>query len=282
MGKRETEFKWRILLRYVPFMKPHLLLVAGSGIASVFLTLLHLSEAYFIIQITNIALQLENGDLVSTVVFMAIIMICSPLLTYLSKYSSYKFGAKTIRDFRKAMIEKIIVLKKSYISDQNSGDILSKLSSDIAHLQNFMGSDTTFILLQSLYFIGASIVMVAISWKLYLLTLCLSPVAIYFLKKQSEPLDQYTYESQQRLGKSQSFVNDTISGISIVKSFGAQHSRLGTYKTMVEDIKNLNRKKIRISSRMLPLNIILRVIPKIIAVIFGGVLSLNNEINPGN
>lgn len=161
----------------------------------------------------------------------ALLIICITVvilffLKNVTRYSAYYFiapvRAGVVRDLRKKVYSKILVLPLSYYSNEKKGDIITRSTSDISEVEwSILGSiemlfkePVTFtIFLTFLFFMSP---------KLTLFVLVLLPVSGFLISKIGSSLRSSAKKGQSRLGEIISILEETISGMRIIKAFNAQ------------------------------------------------------------
>jgi ATP-binding cassette, subfamily B, bacterial MsbA len=161
----------------------------------------------------------------------ALLIICIAvvvlfLLKNLSRYMAFYFiapvRAGVVRDLRKKLYSKILALPLSYYSNERKGDLISRTTSDISEIEwSILGSiemlfkePVTFIIFLSTLFI--------MSPELTIFVLVLLPLSGYLISKIGSKLRSSAKKGQSRLGEIISTLEETISGMRIIKAFNAQ------------------------------------------------------------
>ena len=127
-----------------------------------------------------------------------------------------------LRDLRNMMYKKIISLPISYFSEKRKGDIIARITTDIAEFQNSYLSILELIVREPLTIIFTIIVMCGISLKLTLFVFIFIPIAGLAISRVGKTLRKHSGRLQSEQGYFLSLIEESISGLRIVKSFNAQ------------------------------------------------------------
>ncbi|MCG3166725.1 MAG: putative multidrug export ATP-binding/permease protein [Bacteroidia bacterium] len=161
----------------------------------------------------------------------ALLIICIAvvvlfLLKNTTRYMAFYFiapvRAGVVRDLRKRVYSKILVLPLSYYSNERKGDLISRSTSDISEIEwSILGSiemlfkePVTFIIFLTTLFI--------MSPQLTVFVLILLPLSGYLISRIGSKLRSSAKKGQSRLGEIISTLEETISGMRIIKAFNAQ------------------------------------------------------------
>ena len=127
-----------------------------------------------------IASTFGTNDKVSLLNFAAIALVVVALLSALSSYSekylTSSVGQWVMHDLRRTLYSHIQRLSLSYHDEKSTGDLISRVTSDIEAIQNLVSSALLGTLINSLTLIGMLGVMLYLSWKFTLVALCVAPV----------------------------------------------------------------------------------------------------------
>lgn len=281
MKKEKSSSTFYLLKRFIPFIKPYRIIAFITLIISLVSMIINTLEAYFIRNLIDAALASKANLLVSYIFFMCLVIFIGVIAMYFLKYLFGYFSNNILRDMKNFIMSHIQKLQVSYIDKNHSGDLISRLTTDISIVQNFIGNELLNVFLQLIYFIAASVYMSTISLKLLLFSIMFTPPALILLNVVNKSSQEYSEKSLEYLGKSISTVKDSIGGIYMIKAFNIKSFLLKKYNDYIEKSLYYNLKFAKISIWNTPFNVTLRLIPTIICITYGGYLSLNKHITPG-
>ncbi len=222
----------------------------------------------------------KYGDM-RALFYIALIIVVLFFLKNLFRYLAMFFLAplrnSVVRDLRNAMYHKVLILPLSYFSEKRKGDIISRMTSDVLEVEwSIMSSLEMFFRepITILTFLGT---LFFISPQLTLFVLVLLPVSGLLIGRIGKSLKRTSDKGQRKLGFILSVIEETISGLRIIKAFTAidfSHDRFKRYNAdYARVMTRLYRKKDLAS----PLSEFLGILVVVIIIWFGGQLVLGEE-----
>jgi ABC-type multidrug transport system fused ATPase/permease subunit len=176
--------------------------------------------------VTFLSKIIDIQELTSLMVAMVVVVILFFLLKNVfavtSSWLMATIKSRFIQNLRNEIYERITILPLSYFSQRKRGDIVSRAVNDVQELENTLLRSlqqfltdpiTVIILLTALFFID---------YKLTLFTLFLIPIAGFFITFASRKLRKKAVASKEGLGQMFSHIEESLSGLRIVKGFNAQ------------------------------------------------------------
>lgn len=209
------------------------------------------------------------------VIFVTILF--ANLFRYLSQRVMSSMRSFTVMNIRQALFNKITVLDLSYFFQSRKGDLLSNLSNDVNEIENSVVSSVQIMFREPLMIIGNIVVLLIMSVKLTLFSLIVLPLSGLIISLITKRLRKDAKEGQQLLGNLLSIIEETISGIRIIKAFNGQEyvkkKFAGENQRYRSVLKNMwNRKELAT-----PISEFLGVFVVIGIVLYGGNLVLSNQ-----
>jgi subfamily B ATP-binding cassette protein MsbA len=201
---------------------------------------------------------------------------------YLSWYFLAPIRNAVTRKYSKLLYDKILQLPIGYFTEQRKGDILSRSSNDIAELENSIIGALEGMIKEPLNIIGIIIVLFAISVKLTLFVFVLLPLAGFVVGRIGRSLKKQTNKAQVKWGEILSQMEETLSGLRIIKAFNAEKRVKKSFYGLIDEIFFIKNKILYKRDLASPLSESLGVIILCCVLWFGGKLVLNGEILSGS
>jgi len=209
-------------------------------------------------------------------------VILKNIFLYLSYYFLAPIRNAVTRKYSKLLYDKILKLPIGFFTEQRKGDILSRSSNDIADLENSVIGALEGIIKEPLNIIGIMIVLFIISVKLTLFVFILLPVAGLIVGRIGRSLKKQTNKAQMKWGEIMSQMEETLSGLRIIKAFNAEKRVKKSFFELVDAIFHIKNKILYRRDLASPLSESLGVIILCGVLWFGGKLVLNGEILSGS
>ena len=162
------------------------------------------------------------------------------LLEYIVDYWGHVLGVRMEYDMRQDLFDHIQKLSFRYFDQTKTGHIMSRLVNDLNEIAELAhhGPEDLFIALVTLS--GAFIIMLTINWQLTLLTFTLVPVMLFFAIKKNRQMQHIFRDVRLRVADINARVEDSISGVRVVKSFTNERYEMEKFK---QDNINFRRSK---------------------------------------
>lgn len=175
---------------------------------------------------------LEHGK-VAALGFVCGVIVVSVFLSNLFKYLGLRVivgvRASIIQRLRTALYEKMLQLQLSYFSQERKGDLMSRLTNDVQEVENSVVSTLTALIREPFTLVGFFVLLLAMSVKLTLLTILILPVSGIIISTLAKRLKRRAQEGQHVLGTMLTVLDETLSGIRVIKGFNAQGWMLGKF-----------------------------------------------------
>ena len=221
----------------------------------------------------------------TTLVFVCIFICLASFLTNLFRYWLQRVLSSlrtyVMHGMRKDLFEKVTKLDVAYFNDKRKGNLLSCMSNDITEVQNTIVTSFQVIFKDPVYIVGYMIVLFLMSYQLTLITVLALPLLAFFVGRLAKRLKRKAAEAQILQGEILSTMEETISGIRIVKAFNAQKHQNKCFDQLNERHRIVTKKMFYRQELSGPLSEFLGVTVAAIVLLIGGVFILNNEFNFG-
>ncbi len=218
---------------------------------------------------------------------ICVVVVFTVLLANFFRYFSQRFmedlRVHTLLNLRKSVFNNVMNLHVGYFSNERKGDIISKVASDVQVVQ-FTVTNTLQVVfkepVQLLFFIA---VLVSISLKLTLFSLLVIPISGFIISKIVKRLKQQSTQSHESFAKMIGFLDESLSGIKIIKAFNAGARVKEKFHAENKFYSNLNRKMARRQQLASPVSQTLGVFVVVFILLYGGsmILSGNSDLAPG-
>ncbi len=204
------------------------------------------------------------------------------LFLYLSFYFLAPIRNAVTKKYSKLLYNKILQLPIGYFTEQRKGDILSRSSNDISELENSIIGALDGMIKEPLNIIGIVIVLFIISVKLTLFVFILLPLAGLIVGRIGNSLKKHTNKAQIKWGEIMTQMEETLTGLRIIKAFNAEGRVKKSFFGLVDEIFLIKNKILNKRDLASPLSESLGVIILCCVLWFGGKLVLSGEILSGS
>ena len=262
-GERRTRQKdVRPLLRLWPFAVQH----RGHAALSVFWLLMSTAASLGLTVTSRGAIDngFEAGG--AQLNFWFLLLGLNALFLGVASAVRYYFvtrtGERIIADLRTALFGRVLTLDPAFFVRMRTGEVLSRLTTDIQLIDTLMTTSISFALRNLLTMIGGMILLFVVSPKLMGLVLLVLPLLIVPLFLFGRVVRKLTVDSQDRFAEAVGFAGESVDAIETVQAFGREASAIGRFGQAVEAAFGVSLKRIRARAWMTAM---------IITLMFGGV-----------
>ncbi len=211
--------------------------------------------------------------------FIVVTTALKNFFLYLSYYISSPIRTATITQLRSELYEKILKLPIGYFTERRKGDLMSRMTNDIYEIESSVVATLEGLIKNPLTILGYLFYMIYLSPKLSLFLIILLPITAFFIGRISRSLKRQSQAAAEKLGESLSVLDETVSGIRVIKGFNAEgllRKKFFGINDLLFTIRNKMNARRDLAS---PLTELLGVIVLSIILYIGGRLVLTNDVN---
>ena len=207
-----------------------------------------------------------------------VMYIVQSLCKYYVTYQGHMMGARMERDMRRELFDHYQELSFSYYSRNNSGQMMSKLVSDLFDISEFAhhGPENLFISLVKI--VGAFIFLVFINKKLALPLILLVIVMFVFSFRQNAKMQETFMENRRKIGDVNASLQDTLSGIRVVQSFANEDIERAKFKKSNEAFLVSKRDNYHCMGSFMSSNLFFQGMMYLVTLVYGGYLIAQGEM----
>ncbi len=187
--------------------------------------------------------------------------------------------ASTVRDLRKKMYQKILKLPLSFFTDARKGDLMTRISNDVQEIEISIVASLTMIFRDPITVLVFVVYLFITSYQLTLFAMALLPVSGWLIGRVSRTLRSASLLVQQRLGRLLSVVEETLTGLRIVKGFNAEKKMQEQFRSENDQYSKILKRVFRKGYLASPLSEVLASIVVILILYVGGSLALKGTGN---
>jgi ATP-binding cassette, subfamily B, bacterial MsbA len=217
------------------------------------------------------------AGLVTICLLIIVTTVLKNFFLYLSYYISSPIRTATITQLRSELYEKILSLPIGYFTEKRKGDLISRMTNDIYEIESSVVSTLEGLIKNPLTIIGYLTYMIYLSPRLSLFLIILLPITAFFIGRISRSLKKQSKAAAEKLGESLSVLDETVSGIRIIKGFNAEpllRNKFVGINDLLFSIRNKMNARRDLAS---PLTEVLGVVVLCTILYIGGSLVLTNS-----
>ena len=218
------------------------------------------------------------------VLLAATVMLTSLLsntFRYLSAWTIENLRTRSLQQMRNRMFDKVIGMNVGYLSDQRKGDIMSRITQDVMIVQFCITNTLQVAFREPLLIIGYLVAMFMISWELSIFSIVFLPLVALLIGSIVKRLRHPARTSQERMGDMVSSLDESLSGIKVIKSYNATDYIRGKFHALNADFSRLQLSMVRRQQLASPMSEFLGISAAGVILVFGGMLVVRGSLDAG-
>jgi ATP-binding cassette, subfamily B, bacterial MsbA len=209
------------------------------------------------------------------VCFIIVVMFFLKNITrYLAMYYLAPVRNGVVRNLRNQVYRKILILPLSYFAKEKKGDIMARISSDVQEVEWSILASLEMLFREPFVFLFYFFTLFALSTNLTLFSILMLPLAIWLISMIGKSLKRTSVKVQTRLGVLFSIIEETISGLRIIKGFNAIDFSDRKFKEANQGFYRLSNKMYRKKDLASPMSEFLGALILVVIIWYGGRLVL--------
>ena len=242
-----------------------------------------LSGPYLIgISIDAMATGAVNFKLLEIVLItLTVSYIVNGILLFSQGWLMAGASQKIVMNLRRTLFEKLQKLPLAFFDSRPHGEVMSRLTNDIDNVSNSLSQSITQLMSGSIVIIGSIVMMFVLSPLLTLASLITIPLVGLLARTITKKTSLLFKDQQRQLGKLNGYIEETISGILVVKAFNHEEKAIQEFQKVNDILCEAGLKAQIWSGFLMPLLGVINNIGFTTVAIIGGVLALKNLITIG-
>ena len=247
-----------------------------------FLDIINFGTNYLYYSITHLTdTKGKQYALILVVALVITTFLFKNLFNYLASNHLMHLKNGVLKDLRNKMYTKIIDLPISYYSEKRKGDIMARMLGDVNEVQNSFFSVLELIVKEPMTIVFTIIAMFAISVKLTLFVFIFIPISGFVISKIGKSLKSKSERIQYENGYLISIVEESLSGLKVVKSYNAEGNFKSKFNDSVTRLLNLSNSIGRKNNLASPMSEFMGIVVIAILLYYGGNMVLVEKLPNG-
>jgi len=269
----------RILKQAKLYKWPYIL----TGFLAILLSFLASARPLLLIEAVNqyIAPKEEHG-LLMLILLMFGLLIVEVLFQFGFVYMANWLGQNVIKDLRKKIFEHILHFRMAYFDHSSVGRLVTRVVTDLETIAEFFSQGLFMIVGDLLKMLVVIVVMFVVDWRLSLITLSVLPFLILATRMFQKGIKTSFQEVRKQVANLNSFVQERISGMSVIQLFTREKIEYEKFKEINNDYKKAYISAIWYYSIFFPITDLLSSMAIGLIVWYGGLqAAVNTSVQPG-
>ena len=215
-----------------------------------------------------------SGTHSEALIKICIVIIIAFFLKNISGYLQAYFMAYVeqglVKDIRNEVYRHLHTLSLRYFTSERTGNLISRITNDVNIINTGISATFLNLVREPLLIVVFLMIAISINWRLTLISLLVLPFALYFISKLGLRLHKESRISQERMADITSVLQETISGVKVVKAFGMEEFENKKFQTQTWRYFKSLLKITRIRNLASPITEFLSVVAGVVIIWYGG------------
>ncbi len=229
----------------------------------------------------RIEMVIQTSGSTLALVYIAIFLVVMTALkvgaSYLGSHFLIPVRTGVLRDLRRQLYEKIMLLPLGFFSDEHKGDIMARMTGDVNEVEVSIMSSLEMVFKNPIMIIMYLLVMMSLSWQLTLFSLLFLPLAAGAIGKIGRSLKKRSTQGQQQTGELLSQIEETLGGLRVVKAFNAEKKLEYRFALLNEKLRRTFNRINRRQALAHPISEFLGTVIIAMLLCLGGMFILSNQ-----
>ncbi len=274
------------LRKFIDYYAPYKAVFFIDLLCAAFISIVDLAYPQILRTMTGTLFTRDSSTILHALPLIAaallVMYIVQSLCKYYVSYQGHMMGANMERDMRQQLFDHYEKLSFSYYSKNNSGQMMSKLVSDLFDIAEFAhhGPENLFISLVKI--IGSFVFLFLINWRLALPMLVLVLCMLIFSIRQNGRMQETFMENRRKIGDVNSSLQDTLGGIRVVQSFANEDIEREKFKKSNHAFLISKKNNYKCMGSFMGWNLFFQGMMYLVTLVFGGYLIAKGLMNAGD
>ncbi|HET7269595.1 MAG TPA: ABC transporter ATP-binding protein, partial [Rubrobacter sp.] len=203
------------------------------------------------------------------------------LFTFLQGYLAERASQGVAYDLRDALFERIERLSFSYYDRVQTGQLVTRLTSDVEQIRAFAGAGVVQLANAVVMLMGATALLLYLDWQLALVALAIVPVIALLLVRFIGQIRPLFREVQQTLGRLNTVLQEDLSGVRVIRAFAREDYETARYRSVNDELLEKNLTTVRVFSNNFPFVFLFANLGTLAIIWFGGWQVIGGRLSVG-
>ena len=270
------------LKKFIPYYSPYKAVFVLDLICAAMISLIDLAYPQILRTMTKTVFAGKSSAILQVLlpigVAMLIMYIVQALCKYYVSYQGHMMGANMERDMRQQLFDHYEKLSFSYYDQNNSGQMMSKLVSDLFDISEMAHHGPENLFISLIKIIGSFVFLFVINRWLAIPLLVLVFFMILFSYSQNRRMQATFMDNRQKIGDINSSLQDTLAGIRVVQSFANEEIERDKFRHSNENFLHSKDANYRCMGSFMSGNLFFQGLMYLVTLVFGGWLIAQGQM----
>jgi len=221
------------------------------------------------------------GLFTTTILALVIAYIADGLLTFWQGWMMTGFSQRIVTNLRASLFAKLQKLPIAFFDSRTHGELMSRLTNDIDNVSTSISQATTQLMSGAIIIVGSVVMMLVLSPVLTVVTLITVPLVFLLTRTIAKKTSLLFKEQQKELGRLNGLIEESISGIQVVKAFNHEGKAVEGFDSINEKLCKVGLQAQIWSGFLMPIMNVINNLGFALVAVVGGILAVKGMITVG-
>ena len=274
------------LKRFIHYYKPYRTVFFLDLLCAAVISLIDLVYPQILRAATNSLFTRDSSTILKMLlpigIGLFVMYTIQSLCKYYVSYQGHMMGANMERDMRQQLFEHYETLSFSYYNSHNSGQMMSKLVSDLFDIAEFAHHGPENLFISLIKIIGSFIFLFLINWRLAIPLAVIVVIMFFFSLKQNKRMQETFMENRRKIGDVNASLQDTLGGIRVVQSFANEEIEKKKFSKSNHAFLLSKDANYNCMGGFMGWNLFFQGMMYLVTLVFGGYLIAHGQMDPAD
>lgn len=227
---------------------------------------------------------IETGDISAlnvTIALFVVAIVVNAVTSWLQTWLVGWVGIRVLQDLREQVFKHIQRMSIGFFNRNRPGALISRMTNDIEALNQLISQGIVTLFANMLTLVGVVTIMLLLDWRLALITFAVLPLLLV----TSLVFRRYSAgafrETRERIAQVTSHLQETLSGVRVVRSFGQEDRHIARMSELNEANRRANMATVYLNASYFPATELLTAVGTSVILLFGGWQVIEGNIMVG-
>ncbi|HKF45682.1 MAG TPA: ABC transporter ATP-binding protein [Thermoanaerobaculia bacterium] len=180
-------------------------------------------------------------------------LVSKNVFSYFSEFELNGIGVAMVRDLRRDAEAKLLAQSASYYSRSTTGDLMSRMLTDVEQIQTAFGHNLTDLVQGVLTLLAVLLYVFSLNAKLAFIVFILAPVVLYPIVENTRRLGRAATSARERIGEMSTILSETLRGHRVIKTYGMEKFEERRFGDANNRYFRVNRRTVRLQALNSPM-----------------------------
>jgi ATP-binding cassette, subfamily B, multidrug efflux pump len=273
---------WKAVIRMLGLLRAYGLATIGATLMLLAVSAVNLITPQLIQTAIDACVgQRRTHVIVQVVAGLLLLGLMRGVFTFAEGYLAERAAHGVAYDLRELLFAHIQRLSFSFYDRVTTGQLLTRLTSDVEQVRVFVGSGLVQFMASGIMLVGCGLVLLLLDWRLAVAAVA-TMLPILILLAWFIPRSGMLYGSVQHLlGQLNTLLHEDLVGMRVIRAFGREEHERGRYANLNEALLNQNLRVVRVLANSFPLAFFFANLGTLVVIGVGGLEVLNGRLSVG-